>query len=148
MSEYNKVIFVCKENLTQSPMAEWIFKSIVMDVEKEIESRGLVVLYPEPMNPKVHDLLVVHGVPCGEHISQIITPEELTEDTLVITMDSIEKIKMAEEFGISENVFTLHEFTEEGEVPDPYGGEEEDYENCYVVLKELLYKLKKKLDWA
>ena len=148
MCEYNKVIFVSKENLSKSPMAEWIFNSILMDKSKEICSRGLVVLFPEPMNPKVYDLLRLHGVPCGNHVSQVLGAEEFLDDVLIITMNSIEKIKIAEEYGISEHVYTLNEFVEEeGEVPDPYGGEEEEYENCYIVMRDLLYKMKKKLNW-
>ena len=40
MIEYNKIIFICKENVLLSPMAEWIMKSILMDKSKEICSRA------------------------------------------------------------------------------------------------------------
>lgn len=149
MSEFKKVIFVCKENLTQSPMAEWMFKSIVMDVEKEIISRGLVVLFPEPVNPKVVELLKIHGVPCEENTSKLFDSNEIDESTLIITMNSIEKIKIAEEFNISGHLFTINEYIEqEGELIDPYGGEIKDYESCYVEMKNYLYLMKKKLDWS
>ena len=36
---------------------------------------------------------------------------------------------------------------EEGDVLDPYGGDEDAYEECYAELKDLLYKVKKKLEW-
>lgn len=148
MSDYNKVVFVCKENLNQSPMAEWIFKSIVMDLSKEIASRGQVVLFPEPFSQKVADLLRKHSVPYEEKTSQLLMEEDFAEDTLIITMSAAEKIKVVEEFNVSQNVFTLYEFVEEeGEVIDPYGGEEAQYESCYNELKELLYKMKEKLDW-
>ena len=61
---YDKLIFVCKENVYLSPMAEWIMKSIVMDKSKKICSRGLVVLFPEPRNLKVTDVLIKHAIPC------------------------------------------------------------------------------------
>ena len=148
MCEYNRVIFLCKENLNQSPMAEWIFKSIIMDTEKQIESRGLVVLFPEPLNSKVSACLRVHSVPCKEETSKALEKEDFTEDTLFVTMNSVEKIKIAEEFGVTENVFTLKEFVdEEGDVFDPYGEEEEGYETLYLELKDLLYKMKSKLSW-
>ncbi len=148
MPDYKRVIFVCKENLTQSPMAEWMFKSIVMDVEKEIISRGLVVLFPEPINPKVVELLTLHGVPCEENTSKPLDSSEIDEETLIITMNSIEKIKIAEDFSISENIFTINEYIEqEGELLDPYGGEEDDYEKCYTELKDYLYLIRKKLNW-
>lgn len=146
--EYKKVIFVSKENITLSPMAEWIFKSILMDKDKEIISRGLVVLFPEPRNMKVTDILMSHAVPCEEQISQEFSVDEVTEDTLIITMNFAEKVKVLEEFDISENVYTIKEFAEEdGEVMEPYGGDESVYEASYVEIKDLLYKIKKKLQW-
>lgn len=155
MTEYNKIIFVCKENVILSPMAEWIMKSILMDKSKEICSRGLVVLFPEPRNMKVTDLLMNHAVPCEEQVSEEFTSEQVDEQTLVLTMNFMEKVKLIEDYGLSEHVYTLKEFAgeeTEGEslepdVQDPYSGGEEAYEESYVELKDLLYKVKKKLQW-
>lgn len=149
MTDYNKVIFVCKENVYLSPMAEWIFKSILMDKTKEIYSRGLVVLFPEPRNMKVTDVLMNHAVPCEEQTSKELTAEDVDENTLVIAMNFTEKVKLVEDFTLTENVYTLKEFVEEeGDVTDPYGGDEEAYENSYIELKDLLYKMKKRLEWS
>ena len=133
MAEYNKIIFVCKENVILSPMAEWIMKSILMDRSKEICSRGLVVLFPEPRNKKVTDLLMNHAVPCEEQVSQGFVPDEVDEHTLILSMNFMEKVKLIEEFGLTESVYTLKEFAEEEEegealepdVQDPYSGDEE-----------------------
>ena len=35
MADYRKVIFVCEENVSLSPMAEWVMKGILMDKSKE-----------------------------------------------------------------------------------------------------------------
>lgn len=148
---YNKLIFVSKENITLSPMAEWMMKSILMDKSKVILSRGLVVLFPEPQNKKVTDLLVLHGVPCEEKFSEKLSLEEVDGNTLILAMNFTEKVKILDEFELGdgeENVFTLQEFAEEEEEPiDPYGEDEEGYEACYIQLKELLYKVKRKLEW-
>lgn len=147
--DYRKVIFVSKENITLGPMAEWMFKSILMDKEKIILSRGLVVLFPEPRNMKVTDLLMNHAIPCEEQISQEFSVDEVTEDTLIITMNFVEKVKVLEEFGIEDHVYTIKEFVEEeGEIAEPYGGDESTYEESYVEMKDLLYKMKKKLQWS
>lgn len=155
MIEYNKIIFICKENVLLSPMAEWIMKSILMDKSKEICSRGLVVLFPEPRNKKVTDLLMNHAVPCEEQVSKEFTLDEVDENTLLLTMDFMEKVKLVEDYELSDNVYTLKEFAqeeEEGEslepdVLDPYSGGEDAYEDSYVELKDLLYKVKKRLQW-
>lgn len=146
--EYNKVIFVSKENITIGPMAEWMFKSILMDKEKEILSRGLVVLFPEPRSMKVTDILMNHSIPCEEQISREFSAEEVEEDTLIITMNFAEKVKVLEDFGIEKNVYTMYEFVdEEGDIEGPMGGDDSEYEASYVEIKDLLYKIKKKLQW-
>lgn len=148
---YNKLIFVSKENVTLSPMAEWMMKSILMDKSKVILSRGLVVLFPEPQNKKVTDLLVLHGIPCEEQFSEKMSMDDIDGNTLILAMNFTEKVKILEEYELGEweeNVFTLQEFAEEEEEPiDPYGEDEEGYEACYIQLKDLLYKVKKKLEW-
>ncbi len=147
--DFDKVIFVSKENITLSPMAEWIFKSILMDKGKTILSRGLVVLFPEPRNMKVTDVLINHGIPHEEQVSVGFSSDEVTEDTLILTMNFVEKVKVLEDFGIEKNVFTIHEFAgEEGEILYNYGNGEDTYEASYVEIKDLLYKVKKKLQWT
>ena len=154
MTEYRKIIFVCKENLILSPMAEYIMKSILMDKTREIVSRGLVVLFAEPRDQKATEVLVNHTVPCEEQVSKEFVVDEVDEQTLVLTMNFMEKVKLVEDYGLADHVFTLREFAddEEGEnldpdLTDPYGGGDEAYEETYVELKDLLYKVKKKLQW-
>ncbi len=148
LMDYHRVIFVCKENVTMSPMAEWIMKSIVMDKSVEICSRGLVVLFSEPINKKTIDLLISHSVPIEEQSSRLLREEDMDEQTLVITMAFTEKVKVLEQFDRTEHVYTLREFVGlEDDVTDPYGGDEEAYEALYIELKDLLYKMKKKLGW-
>ena len=48
MRRYNKILFVCEDNTATSLMAEQICKSMVTDEAVTIESRGMVVLFPEP----------------------------------------------------------------------------------------------------
>lgn len=146
LADYHKLIFVCRENVTISPMAEWIMKSIVMNKSVEICSRGLVVLFSEPVNQKVMELLGTHSVPCEEQFSRELRVEDIDEHTLVITMTFTEKVKVVEDFKLTEHVYTLREFVGyEDDVMDPYGGDEAAYEALYSELKDLLYKMKKRL---
>ena len=154
MEKCTRIIFVSKENVILSPMAEWIMKSILMDKSKEILSRGLVVLFAEPRDQRVTELLINHAVPCEEQVSEEFKAEEVDEETLVLTMNFTEKVKLVEDYGLTEHVYTLREFAieEEGveldpDVQDPYGSGDEAYEESYIELKDLLYKVKKKLQW-
>lgn len=152
--DYTKIIFVSKENVLLGPMAEWIMKSILMDKSKQIMSRGLVVLFAEPRDQRVTELLMNHGVPCEEQVSEEFYAEQVDETTLVLTMNFTEKVKVLEDYGVTEHVYTLREFVQEEDgkefdpdVPDPYGSVDEAYEECYLELKDLLYRVKKKLQW-
>ena len=52
MIRYKKVIFVDTSDNCRAPMAELILKRKFLTNPLEIQSRGLVVLFPEPLNPK------------------------------------------------------------------------------------------------
>ena len=99
--DYTKIIFVSKENVLLGPMAEWIMKSILMDKSKQIMSRGLVVLFAEPRDQRVTELLMNHGVPCEEQVSEEFHAEQVDETTLVLTMNFIKSI-------IEQNSFLIH----------------------------------------
>lgn len=72
----------------------------------------------------------------------------MTRDTVIITMNFAEKVKVLEDYGLERNVYTLRELAgEEGDTEPPLGGDEEAYEVSYTECKDLLYKIKKKLQW-
>ena len=123
-------------------------KNLVFSLKNQTSRPGgLVVLFPEPYNAKLANILKLHGVPYEEGVSHVFDILEVTDNTLLITMSSMEKIKMVEDYAIADDIYTLKEFAgEEGDVLDPYGMEDEGYEACYTELKDLLYKLKKRLE--
>lgn len=49
---YNKVIFVDSDGTCRSAMIRIIMKSKFLLYPVEFESRGMVVLFPEPLTPK------------------------------------------------------------------------------------------------
>ena len=49
---YKKLIFVDTNDNCRAPMAEMILKRKFLTNPLTIESRGMVVLFPEPLNPK------------------------------------------------------------------------------------------------
>lgn len=149
--KYNKIIFVCTSNTCRSVMAETIYKSLEVSSDIEVISRGLVVLFPEPSNPKAVIVMDNHHLSIKEHTSVLIKPEDITEDTLILTMNNQQKEKIMEDFGMYLNAFTLKEFAgESGDVADPYGKTLVEYEECYIelarLLKKTVYKLYKDMD--
>ena len=67
---YKKLIFVDTNDNCRAPMAELILKRKFLTNPLSIESRGLVVLFPEPLTPKAEAVLSNNGFPEPTHIAQ------------------------------------------------------------------------------
>ena len=127
-------------------MAETIYKSLTENENIPAISRGLVVLFSEPVNEKAVSVLENHGLACAVEFSKELTKEDITENTLILTMTDKQKKQAIDKYEIENNIFSIKEFNgEEGEVKDPYGGTLVDYEECYNellrLIKKTIYKL-------
>jgi len=128
-------------------MAETIYKSLTENESIPAISRGLVVLFSEPVNEKAVSVLENHGLTCAVEFSKELTKEDITENTLILTMTDKQKKQAIDKYEIENNIFSIKEFNgEEGEVKDPYGGTLVDYEECYNELLRLIKKTIYKLD--
>ena len=143
---YDRIIFVCEGNHSKGPMAETICKSLTENENIPAISRGLVVLFSEPVNEKAVSVLENHGLTCAVEFSKELTKEDITENALILTMTDKQKKQTIDKYEIENNIFSIKEFNgEEGEVKDPYGGTLVDYEECYNellrLIKKTIYKL-------
>lgn len=141
MSRYNKLIFVCTGNTCRSPMAEAIYRNLDRESDVKVISRGLVVLFGEPINPKADVVLKKHDLEISKHISKGLRESEIDDETLILTMTEAHKSKIIDDYSKVMNVYTIKEYTgENGDVVDPYGGTLVEYEDCYVELARLVKK--------
>ena len=146
MKNYDKLLFVSGSNTSVSPMAEAIMQEALRLEDILIDSRGLVVLFPEPVNPKSEAILVSNGLTMKGHTSTPFSKDDFDERTLILTMDQGQKEKLLNEYENSMNVYTLAEFVGwDSDVPDPYGGVMADYGHCFEQLKSMLALLTDKL---
>ena len=111
MNRFNKVIFVCMGNTCRSPMAATIMSNLMPEMRSE--SRGMVVLFPEPYNPKAVAVASRHGMIMPSNVSAQISNDDFSVDTLVLTMNLSMKQKMYDTFDKAINVFTLGELAGE-----------------------------------
>ena len=110
---YKKLIFVDTNDNCRAPMAKFILKRKFLTNPLTIESRGLVVLFPEPMMPKAEiwetfenaphvytlreyvgesgDIPILHGQPL-EVYAQCYTEIELLLRKLVIRLNEEEEL--------------------------------------------------------
>lgn len=144
MKAYNRIIFVAQTGCTREPMAVGILNDFVLDRPIEVLARGLVVLFPEPMNPKAEAVLISNGISMEGYTSIQLEETDLTEDTLVLTMEGIHRDRILETYENvnPENVHVLTEFVgDELEVVNPYGGALPAYGLCYEALRKTIGKL-------
>ena len=141
LSKYSRLIFVCTGNTCRSPMAEVLFRASYDADDIEVFSRGLVVLFPEPCNPKADLVVKNHNLSLEEHIATQRQKSGVNDETLVLCMTFSQKLKLMEEYGLEANLYTIKEYAgEEGDVLDPYGQTMLEYEECFMELSRLMKK--------
>ena len=149
MSGVDKIIFVAKSGTSREPMAAGIMNEFVLKKPVEILARGLVVQFPEPMNQKAEAVLISNGINTEGFTSKQLDIEEVTENTIILTMESSDRDKVLELYPEinPEHVYVLSEFVgDELEILDPYGGALQNYGLCYESLRMTIKKLVKILN--
>ena len=148
-SSIDKIIFVAKSGTSREPMAAGIMNEFVLKKPVEILARGLVVQFPEPMNQKAEAVLLSNGINTEGFTSKQLDIEEVTENTIILTMESSDRDKVLELYPEinPEHVYVLSEFVgDELEILDPYGGALQNYGLCYESLRMTIKKLVKILN--
>ena len=125
-------------------MAAGILQEYSLKHPVEILTRGLVVLFPEPLNQKAEAVMISNGINMEGFMSTQLTKEDFTDDTLVLVMEHIQVEKVLEKYENAdpENVYVLTELVgDELEIIDPYGGTLQAYGLCYETLRKTILKL-------
>lgn len=142
MKKYDRLIFVSNSDTCRGPMAEAILKSKFLLSELEVESRGLVVLFPEPVNQKAEAILASHGLTMKDHTAKMLEQEDFDERTLILVMEDALKQRIFQEHENVQNTWQLSEYIkEETDVTEPVGGSIADYGACYELLDCMISSL-------
>ena len=142
MKKYDRLIFVSNSDTCRGPMAEAILKSKFLLSELEVESRGLVVLFPEPVNQKAEAILASHGLTMKDHTAKMLEQEDFDERTLILVMEDALKQRIFQEHENVQNTWQLSEYIkEETDVTEPVGGSLAVYGACYELLDCMISSL-------
>lgn len=146
MLQYDKIIFASTSDTCRGPVAAAIMREIHEMSDIDISSRGIVSLFPEPVNPKAVAVAKSNGIDIGEYMSEQIAGNDFNTDTLVLVMTDSMKKKIYEDFKEAVNVYTIKEFVgESGDVETPYGGELPDYGSSFEEVRRIVNKVAEKL---
>lgn len=144
MKKYDRLIFVSNSDTSVGPMAYAIMKSKFLLEDLQVSSKGIVVLFPEPINPKAEAVLVSRGLSMKDHMSEPLLQEDMTERTLILAVTEAARQKVLKEYKVKPDqpLYVLSEFVKaEREQKDPYGGSLADYGECFEELEALISRL-------
>lgn len=145
--KYRRIVFVSDTDTCRGPMAAELLRQQDLYQEYVIDSRGMVVLFPEPVNQKAEAVMKSAQMTMTEHTAAAFSEEEIDSKILVLTMDENQKKKIISEYGTDISVYTLNEYVGvDGEILNPYGKPLSSYGECMEKLSELINKLTKILN--
>lgn len=125
-------------------MAVAILNDIGLKNPVEVLARGLVVLFPEPLNQKAEAVMISNGLLVEGYMSSQLTEADLEGETLILTMEEKQRQKVLETFenADAKHVHVLTEYVgDELEIVNPYGGTLQMYGLCYETLLASVRKL-------
>lgn len=141
---WEKVIFVCKSGTCRAPMAAALLRECSLKKDIIIEARGLVVLFPEPLNQKTAAVLISNGINLEGYMSEQLVAEDVDKQTLLLVMEAKDIPQVLAIVGEDKQaqVQVLTALVgEELEIMDPYGAPLPSYGLCYESLSKTIKKL-------
>lgn len=138
MKKYDKVLFVSQSDTCRGPIAEAIMQHRVLLEDILIDSKGMVVLFPEPVNQKAMDVLAMNQLAIEEHEAVQFSKDDFDERTLILVMEAVQKDKIVEEYKDAvKNLYLLTEYSgsDAGDISSPHGGDLIEYGRCFETLK-------------
>ncbi|MCP9456352.1 MAG: low molecular weight phosphotyrosine protein phosphatase [Nitrospira sp.] len=146
------VLFVCKGNICRSPFAEQVARKLVHEQMGNrgepiaFRSAGLHVTTSKTPPDMALSVARRFGVSLDNHRSQPISHELVATSDIIIAMEGWHYDELRLRFtGCKEKVFLLALFAKEASarfgyeafnIPDPYGGSQQIFEQCFEKIEQ------------
>lgn len=139
-----KICFVCLGNICRSPTAEGIFQHLINDREVEdyfeVDSAGTSAYHVgESANDKSQNTAQKHGITLHSKARQL-KPSDLDYFDLILAMDNenLLNVRNMSNGNHEHKIGRMRDFDpipDDSEVPDPYYGGPEGFENVFQIVK-------------
>jgi protein-tyrosine-phosphatase len=150
-----RLLFVCSGNTCRSPLAHAIAERELggLGWRVEVRSGGVSALSGTPASSGSLDAARRHGLDLSRHRSREVDEALIDWADLILVMSPSHLVRLAQ-LGGAGKAALLDAFAqgEEGGddvgagVPDPFGGDDEAYEETYRTLEELVPKALRRLE--
>lgn len=147
LQKYRRILFISNSDTNRGPMAAELLRHENLVQEYKIGSRGMVVLFPEPVNQKAEAIMRSQQMTIASHEATPLEEDDLDDDTLVLTLRESQKWKIVSDYGNVKNVYTLNEYIDDDrELPSTVGQPLVAYGENFELLRELIKKLAERLN--
>jgi len=148
-----RVLMVCLGNICRSPLAEGILKSKVDPEKVFVDSAGTGDWHVDS-EPDKRSIAIAskNGLDISQQRGRQFSKKDFQDFDLIYVMDNSnfkDVIAMAETDEERQKVHLILEEifpSENVDVPDPYHGGDQGFENVYMMLDEATDELKRKLE--
>jgi protein arginine phosphatase len=148
--EKKKLLFVCTGNTCRSPLAKVMAAAELVARginDWETDSAGLAALSAMPASENAVAAAAEEGRDLSGHRSKPLTPELLAQSELVLVMTERHRATLQKVAPVlAGKIYTLKGYLGlSGDVPDPYGGDIEEYRRTKEELRCLVERLAAKI---
>ncbi|WP_149196459.1 low molecular weight protein-tyrosine-phosphatase [Luteimonas suaedae] len=134
-----RVLFVCTANICRSPTAEAMLRHRFTGDDIAAASAGLIARAGHPIDPRAEAALAAHGLTAGDHVARQLTPALIAQADIVLAM---EKRHLAALNALAPDAhvrtFLLGKWLGNADIPDPYRGDDHDFERSCRLIGEAL----------
>ncbi len=129
-----KILCVCMGNTCRSPMAQALLqqKAAAANLPLTVSSAGLAAAPGDPASAPAIRVAALHGMDLSAHRSAALTTDALYDTDAVFCMN-VQQKAMLLRYIPAEKIFVPDEA-----IPDPYGGDDATYAQCFTALDAAL----------